>query len=124
MLPDDPWEFASWWVDAWNRRDLDGVLAVYADQVVFSSPTAARVVPESGGVVRGKEALRAYWARALAGNPDLRFELVDVSVGADTVVVHYADQHRRRLAEVMVFAGGLVVAGHATVRLPRPPSSR
>lgn len=118
MLPDDPKAFATWWVDAWNRRELEVVLAAYAEQVVFSSLTAARVVPASGGVVRGKDALRDYWTRALAGNPDLHFELSHVYAGADAVVVQYVDQNGRHVAETMVFADGLVVAGHASVRLP------
>lgn len=80
----DPVEFANRWISAWNRRDVDAVLSYYADEVVFSSPTALRVVPESGGVVRGKGALRSYWIRALEGNPDLEFSLLGVYSGIDT----------------------------------------
>jgi hypothetical protein len=43
---------------------------------VFTSPVAARVVPEGGGVVRGKAALRGYWTAELAQLPDLHFDVV------------------------------------------------
>ena len=58
--------FADRWIALWNSRDLDGVLDLFADHVVFSSPTAARLIEGSDGVVRGKQALRAYWAVAVS----------------------------------------------------------
>src|SRR5205085_11775812 len=36
--------FARAWVDAWNRRDVEAVLAHFADDAVFISPKAERVV--------------------------------------------------------------------------------
>jgi ketosteroid isomerase-like protein len=110
----DPVEFAETWIDAWNRRDVDTVLTLYDDDVLFTSPTAQRVVPESGGIVRGKDALRGYWLRALEGNRDLRFTLLNIYVGIETVVLHYTNQHNALINEVMTFRDGLIVVGHAT----------
>ena len=112
-----PEVFARTWIDAWNARDVEAVLEHYADDVVFTSPTALRVVPESGGTVLGKEALRRYWVRALAGNTDLHFDLVDVYVGVDTVGLHYRNQNGASVVEVLTFRDGKVVVGHATHRL-------
>jgi len=50
--------FAEEWAAAWNRRDVDAVLAHFHDDIVFTSPVAAQLVPDSGRVVRGKAALR------------------------------------------------------------------
>jgi hypothetical protein len=72
------------------------------------------VIPDSGGTVRGKEALRSYWRRALEGNPDLHFELVGLYVGVDTVVLHYRNQAGGLINEVLTFRDGLVSVGHAT----------
>ena len=108
--------FAAEWIAAWNARDVEAVLAHYADDVVFTSPTAARFVPSSGGTIRGKEALRQYWTTALEANPDLRFELVDVYVGVSTVALHYRNQTGAPIVEVLSFADGLVSLGHATHR--------
>jgi len=106
--------FAAQWLDAWNRQDVEAVLRHYAEDVVFTSPLASRFVPSSGGVVRGKDALRQYWTVALQNNPELRFRLTGVYAGIDTIVLNYRNQHGRSLCEVMTFRQGLVAVGHAT----------
>jgi ketosteroid isomerase-like protein len=70
----DPTAFAAQWASAWNRRDLDAVLNQFADDVVFSSPTAAETVGRP--TVRGKAALRAYWERALDRVTSLQLTVV------------------------------------------------
>ena len=104
--------FARDWVECWNRHDIYGVLAHFADDVVFTSPGAARLVPATGGIVRGKAALADYWERALRGLPDLRFTLVGVYSGIDVVVINYRNQRGQLVNEVLRFDGGLVVEGH------------
>lgn len=54
MPTPDPKVYADQWVRAWNAHDIEAVLDHFRDDVVFSSPAAAPVVPEGGGVVRGK----------------------------------------------------------------------
>lgn len=111
----DPVPFADEWIQAWNTRDVELVLSHYADDVVFTSPTALRVVPDSGGVVRGKAALRSYWVTALDGHPDLHFELEGVYEGIDTIVIHYRNETGVLISEVLTFGSdGLVTTGHAT----------
>lgn len=114
MPTPEPSAFAAEWIEAWNRRDAEAVLRSYADDVVFTSPTAARVVPESGGTIAGKSALRAYWAAALASNPDLHFTLEGVYAGISTLALHYRTQHGALVIEVLTFADGLITVGHAT----------
>ena len=110
----EPQGFAEQWISAWNARDVEAVLALYAEDVLFTSPTARRVVPESGGTVQGKQALRSYWTQALEGNRDLHFELVGVYHGVDTIVLHYRNQLGGLVNEVLTFRDGLVAVGHAT----------
>lgn len=81
---------------------------------MFTSPVALRFVPESGGTVRGKDALRRYWMAALEGNRDLQFDLIDVYAGVDTIVLHYRNQVGAAINEVLTFRDGRIVAGHAT----------
>jgi hypothetical protein len=116
MDAEDARKFVSRWVESWNARDLDGVLALFADDVTFTSPTAARIVAGSGGVVRGKAALRQYWLEGLRRSPDLHFELVDTYLGIDTIVINFRNQRGEVVNEVLVFDGPLVVRGHATHR--------
>jgi uncharacterized protein (TIGR02246 family) len=102
------------WIDAWNSRDVERVLAHFADDVVFSSPLAAAVVEGSGGVVRGKDALRAYWRAALERSPEIRFELVGAYVGVSATVINYRNHRGQVVSEVLIFDGDLVVAGYVT----------
>lgn len=113
MTP-EPHAFSARWVEEWNSRDLDRILAHYAPDVVFRSPVAARLVPGSQGVIRGREALRDYWATALAQVPDLRFELVDVCAGVSTLLIRFRNQLGAVRCEVLRFEDGLVVEGEGT----------
>jgi ketosteroid isomerase-like protein len=117
VTSDDALRFADDWIRAWNERDLEAVLSHYADNVFFTSPLAQRFVPDSGGTVHGKDALRAYWTVALAGHPDLHFTLANVYLGVDTLVIHYRNQAGGLVSEVMTFSDGLVTVGHATQAL-------
>jgi hypothetical protein len=105
-------------VRAWNAHDVEAVLAHFADDVTFTSPVAARIVPDSGGVLRGKEALREYWSLALSKMPDLRFEVVSVFTGVSTLVIAFRTQRDDLCSEVLEFEDGLVVRGHGTQAAP------
>jgi ketosteroid isomerase-like protein len=107
-------EFVRHWLDAWNSHDVDAVLAHFADAVTFTSPVAARIVESSGGVVRGKQALRAYWSEGIRLIPDLHFELLGLYVGVDTLTINYRNQNGGLVNEVLRFEGPLVVEGHGT----------
>jgi ketosteroid isomerase-like protein len=110
----EPGTFAEEWSAAWNRRDVEDVLAHFHDDVVVSSPVAAEMVPGSGGVVRGKAALREYWTTALAALPELRFEVVGVYQGQSVLVINYRNERGRLVNEVLEFDGARVRRGHGT----------
>ncbi len=76
MTPKQSEQFARDWADAWNRRDLEAVLAHFADEVIFSSPTALAVV--GSPTIHGKDELRRYWTAALARLQSLEFHVVRV----------------------------------------------
>jgi hypothetical protein len=120
MAVPDPHAFAAAWVAAWNAHDVDAVLAHFADDVLFTSPLAARLLPGTGGVLHGKEAVRAYWTEGLRRLPDLHFSVERVHAGVDVLVIGYRNQAGGLVDEVLRFADGLVVEGHGTslVELP------
>ncbi len=111
----EPDAFTRHWLAAWNAHDVEAVLQHFADDVVFCSPVAPRVIAGSDGVIRGKDALRDYWAHALGLVPDLRFELVGVYTGIDSIVINYRNQRGGLVNEVLLFDdNGLVKQGHGT----------
>ncbi len=115
MSTPDPEAFAEQWVHAWNAHDVEAVLDHFSDGVEFTSPVAARVLPETGGVVRGKDALRHYWTTALTSLPDLHFDVIGVYRGESTLVINYRNQRGQLVNEVLTFDGdGLVCEGHGT----------
>lgn len=109
--------FARDWIDAWNRRDIEAVLAHYADDAVFVSPKAERFVGSSR--IEGKSALRAYWEAALAQISALRFTLdaASWSPRSETLTVLYQAElgtaAPARAVEVMHFRAGRVAQGEA-----------
>jgi len=107
-------EFAARWERDWNAHDVDALLAHFAEDVVFTSPVAAQLLPDCDGTIRGRAALRAYWSHALALLPDLRFTVEAVFTGLDTIAIHYRNHAGNRVCEVLRFDGPLVVAGDAT----------
>ena len=111
--------FAEQWVRDWNAHDIDALLTHFTDDVVFTSPVAARLFG-GDGVVRGKEALRNYWAEGVRLIPDLRFEILAVYVGISTVVINYRNQAGGVVCEVLTFDGPLVREGHGTYLAQAP----
>lgn len=93
--------FARDWIDAWNAHDLDAILSHYSEDVVLTSPVAARLLNDPSGTVRGKTALRSYFQRGLEAYPNLRFELLEVMSGLSSVVLVYVNQKGTKTAEFM-----------------------
>ena len=110
----DALAFGQAWAEAWNRRDVEAVLAHFHDDAVFTSPVARQVGFCRDGVVRGKHALRRYWNAALAQNPDLHFTVTTVFQGVDTIAIAFKTQKGLDRVEILTFREGLVVEGHGT----------
>jgi hypothetical protein len=96
-------QFAAEWIAAWNSHDLARVLEHYAEDFELSSPFIVAIAGEPSGRLHGKLAIAAYWSRALARIPELRFELVSVLRGVRSVVLHYRMQDGRGAAEWLEF---------------------
>jgi hypothetical protein len=94
--------FAREWIDSWNSHDLDRVLSHYVDDFAMSSPYIVQIAGESSGTLQGKKAVGAYWAKALQLIPDLRFELVSVLIGVNSITLYYKGA-RGMVAEVFHF---------------------
>jgi len=102
------------WVEAWNARDLERVLTLYAEDAVMTSDRIPAMGFDASGTVRGKDSLRAYWGKALGLIPNLHFTVIDVFVSPDSVVVFYANERGMKICEYLrVNDAGLIVQGSA-----------
>ncbi|HVI46951.1 MAG TPA: nuclear transport factor 2 family protein [Chitinophaga sp.] len=97
------------WLDAWNAHDLEAILSHYADDIVFYSPFIKKINNDPSGCIRGKEALRTYFSRALTAYPELHFELYHIMEGVNSVVLHYKSINNLLSAETMIVKDGKVV---------------
>ena len=100
MMPDAP-AFAREWIAAWNARDLERVLGIMAEDVVFLSPYAERVT--GSGRVEGLDSLRRYWRTGLAANPDLSFSFDAVLAGHGALTILYRNHRGQQVAETVEF---------------------
>jgi predicted ester cyclase len=73
----------------------------YAEAAILVSPTAAALLGDPTGEVRGKAAVREYFRKGLDAYPSLRFELRDVMWGLRSVVVCFVNQKGTKTAEFM-----------------------
>ena len=118
--------FAAAWVEAWNRHDLERILAHYDEDVVMTSPFIAELTGDPTATIRGKATLRAYWHEALARFPDLRFELIGVYAGVEGLAIHYRSIRGLLACEVLTLnADGRIsrAAAHYEVRADGPDAS-
>ena len=95
--------FASDWIDSWNSHDLDRILSHYSDQFEMSSPVIIQVTGEPSGTLKGMDAVGTYWAKALKLIPDLRFELLSILIGVNSITLYYKSARGRLAAEVFHF---------------------
>ena len=92
--------FAQEWVDSWNSHDLDRIMSHYAEDFQMTSPFIAKLMNEPTGTIKGKDNVRAYWAKALQRIPDLHFELIEVLTSVDSIIIYYHAVLGKRGAEV------------------------
>lgn len=92
------------WIAAWNSHDLNAILSHYAEDVVLTSPVAAKILSDPSGTVKGRSALREYFKCGLEAYPELRFELLDMMFGLSSVVLCYRNQKGTKTAEFMELA--------------------
>ena len=117
MTRDDMQRFAEEWIAAWNRRDLDAVLAPFADDARFTSPRAVAILGTA--TATDKATLRRYWQAALDRHHTLVFTLYRVlcDVERREMVVVYErnlNGEKGRACELMRFdEAGRQIEGEA-----------
>ena len=82
-------DYVKRWVAAFESKDLDRVLAFYTNDVIFQSPLVARLSHDPSGTVQGKAALRAYVKKGFEVFDHIKFTVLDVLRGVDSIAIHY-----------------------------------
>ena len=71
--------------EAFNRHDVDGVMALMTDDVVFENTSP---VPDGERFV-GQANVRAFWERFFAESPRAHFEAEDIVAAGDRCAVRW-----------------------------------
>lgn len=113
-------DFAEDWIDAWNSHDMNRILSHYTDDFEMSSPLIVERLRLPEGKLKGKNAIREYWAPSLSMNPPLRFELIEVFVGISELAIYYKNVGRREAIETLfINDSGKVTRGIAQWAIPK-----
>lgn len=102
------------WLACFERRDLDALLALYADDATHTSPKIRVRHPETGGVLRGKAAMRAWWQDAFDRLPAMRYHPTALTADGERVLLEYLrvvpGEADLPVAEVFEVRDGRIVA--------------
>lgn len=102
------------WLAAFNDKDLDRLVELYADDCTHTSPKLRVQRPETGGKIQGKPALRAWWDDAFRRLPLLRYESQSMTADAHRVFLEYVrhapGEEPLPVAEVFEIAAGKIAA--------------
>ena len=102
------------WFAAFNAHDLEGLLALYADEAEHYSPKLKVRRPETNGLVTGKSALRDWWRDAFDRLPTLHYEVLTLTADDERVFMEYKrhvhGEEDLRVGEVLEMDSGRIVA--------------
>lgn len=103
------------WFAAWNNREAEAILDLYAEDVAFHSPFVARLGLSADGKLMGKPALEGYVRSALPRVRNLKFEPIAVCEGMEDHILVYRNQSGHVVAERHDYnADGLICFASAT----------
>lgn len=101
---------AEHWIQMWNSRDLDGIMAHYAPDIEFEANTVVRRWQKPDGKLHGLSELRRHFQAGLELAPNLHFELEDLFTTPSGYAVLYRRDNGNRVIDVVELNGdGLAV---------------
>jgi ketosteroid isomerase-like protein len=113
-LSENNLHIARQWFDAFNEHDLEKLLALYHDEAAHYSPKLKARMPETEGIVRGKDALRSWWKDAFDRLPSLHYQYTTLTVNDDRVFMEYIrrvdNEPDMLVAEVLEIKNNVIVA--------------
>ena len=71
--------------DAFNRHDVDGIMALMTDDCVFESTSPA----PDGRRFQGQKAVRSIWEELFAGSPQAALETEEILAAGDRCIVRW-----------------------------------
>jgi predicted SnoaL-like aldol condensation-catalyzing enzyme len=101
------------WFEAFNAHHLENLLSLYDDNAQHYSPKLKIRLPETKGLIKGKQALREWWKDALDRLPSLQYEVIKLTADDEQVFMEYtrhvAAEEDLAVGEVLQIENGVIV---------------
>jgi len=108
-----PHHIAKKWLHAFNEHNLENLLSLYHDDAIHFSPKLKIRHPETNGLIKGKNALRAWWKDAFERLPQLEYREKTITANEERVFMEYLrvvpGEEDMNVAEVLEIEKGLIV---------------
>jgi ketosteroid isomerase-like protein len=112
-LPQEHKHIATKWFAAFNEHNLENLLSLYDDNAQHFSPKLKIRMPETQGLIKGKQALREWWKDAFDRLPSLQYEVVKLTADDAQVFMefirHVNGEEDLSVGEVLQIENGLIV---------------
>ncbi len=106
-------QIATKWFEAFNEHDLEKLLSLYNDNAQHYSPKLKIRMPETQGLIKGKQALREWWRDAFDRLPTLQYEVIKLTADDEQVFMEYIrhvnGEEDLSVGEVLQIENGLIV---------------
>ncbi len=107
-------EIAYKWFDAFNEHQIENLLNLYHDEAKHFSPKLKIRLPETNGLIVGKNALRTWWEDAFKRLPNLHYSLSSLTANNDRIFMEYTrkvpNEEDMLVAEVLEIIEGKIIA--------------
>ncbi len=107
-------EIANKWFEAFNEHHLENLLSLYHENAKHFSPKLKTRLPETNGLIIGKNALRTWWKDAFLRLPNLHYAVTSLTANNQRVFMEYIRQVPNEddmlVAEVLEIENGKIIA--------------
>ena len=107
-------QIAMKWFDAFNRHDLDQLLALYHENAEHYSPKLKVRQPQTNGLIKGKTALRNWWRDSFDRLPSLQYIVLQLTSSQNRVFMEYIrkvdGEEDLRVGEILDVKDGLIIS--------------
>ncbi|MGY3802785.1 nuclear transport factor 2 family protein [Pigmentibacter ruber] len=101
------------WFTAFNQHNLENLLLLYAENAEHYSPKLKIRIPETNGLIKGKNSLREWWKDAFARLPTLKYEPKKIIADDDTVFMEYIrhveNEEKLMVCEVLEIKNDVII---------------
>lgn len=101
------------WFEAFNEHHLEKLLALYDNSAQHYSPKLKIRIPETKGLIKGKEALRTWWKDSFDRLPSLQYEVIKLTADDEQVFMEYIrhvnGEEDLSVGEVLQIENGLII---------------